>query len=123
MSPPGGIAKRFLPNRSADDIVALDVLPAASLPRVLRLASQEGGEAALLQEPVTVLLDSAPSLLIGATGEGKTTSLRALERHAAERGDVPVLIVAGGPSARDVAAPDPRPGRDDTRYAARRRGS
>lgn len=79
-----------------NDIVALDVLPAASLPRVLRLASQEGGEAALLQEPVTVLLDSAPSLLIGATGEGKTTSLRALERHAAERGDVPVLILAGG---------------------------
>lgn len=79
-----------------DDVVALDVLPAASLPHVLRLVSQDGTERAQLQEPVTVLLDSAPSLLIGATGEGKTTSLRALERHAVGRGDVPVLMLASG---------------------------
>lgn len=88
--------KSILAEPLRDDIVALDVLPAASLPRVLRLASQEGREGGLSQEPVTVLLDSAPSLLIGATGEGKTTSLRALERHAAGRGDVPVLILANG---------------------------
>ena len=78
------------------DMVVLDVLPVHATPRVLQLLDGPAPATSAIGQPPAVLLDAGQVVLVGPTGTGKTITLAMVRRLAAERGDIPVLIVADG---------------------------
>jgi hypothetical protein len=77
------------------DVVLLDVLPVHAAPRVLQLSGPTPAEGSR-SRPAGALLDAGQVVLVSPTGGGKTTTLSAVWRIAADRGDVPVLLGADG---------------------------
>jgi hypothetical protein len=87
--------RRVRDDQLGPDMVLLDVLPVHAGPRVLQLSGPIPGEGSRPQ-PAEVLLEGGQVVLVSPTGSGKTTTLHALRRIAAGRGDVPVLLRADG---------------------------
>jgi hypothetical protein len=87
---------RVLDESVRPDMVALDVLPVHASLKVLRLLDGPAPATSATEQPATVLLDAQQVVLVGPTGTGKTTTLAMVRRLAAERGDIPVLVVADG---------------------------
>jgi hypothetical protein len=82
-------------SRQVHGFFPLDVMSVASTPKVLRLLERPGRSVETAQ-PLDVVLDDSSAVLVGATGQGKTTTLMHLGRVAAERGLVPVTFQAAG---------------------------
>lgn len=87
---------RLLAESLRPDTVVLDVLRVHAGPRVLRLLDGPIEPQPATSQSPEALLAAQQVVLIGPTGTGKTTTLGALRRLAAERGDLPVLLRADG---------------------------
>lgn len=74
----------------------LDVVSVVSTPTVLRLLQQTDTPSPERPQSSDVVLDEAQAVLIGATGQGKTTTLMHLAAVAAQRGLLPILLQAAG---------------------------
>jgi hypothetical protein len=82
-------------SRQFHGFLPLDVVSVASTSMVLRLLEQPGRRIDGAQ-PLDVILDESHAVLVGATGQGKTTTLMHLGGVAAQRGLVPVILQAAG---------------------------
>jgi hypothetical protein len=82
-------------SQQSQEFLPFDVVSVAATPMVLRLMEQPGrqGDGAL---PLDAVLDGSSVALIGATGAGKTTTLKYLAGMAAQRGLIPVVLQAAG---------------------------
>lgn len=82
-------------SQQARGFVLLDVISVTSVPQVMRLLDAPDRRSGHAQS-LDVILDERQAVLVGATGQGKTTALFHLASVAASRGLVPVVVLAAG---------------------------